>query len=374
MFRRVPTVVGWWKGSTFCLHNYATNQAVTVRPREMTVLAALDEWITVPELEGRCRMTRRALNATLARLTTRGLVESSERAPSRIRHALATSWQDWSPAASFFHFTTKDLRYRDRFEANAAFATWQATDPMPAPVKAVAGPRTQLPAYDRSSLFPSVLLARRSWRRFGRRGLKLNQLATLLGLTWGAQRWVHVNDVRLALKTSPSGGACQSLEAYVAVRNVKGLEPRVYHYDPDAHALVGLRQRWSAAWISRCLGGQDWFADADAVVFMTSVFGRVQWKYRFPRAYRVVLLEAGHFCQTFCLTATWLGLAPFCTAALGDSLIDRSLKLDGVNESVLYVMGVGTRPGRSAWAPWPDRPGTPRTSLPEHLSVRRGHQ
>jgi SagB-type dehydrogenase family enzyme len=74
---------------------------------------------------------------------------------------------------------------------------------------------------------------------------------------------------------------------------------------------------------------------------MTAVFSRVMWKYRQPRAYRVVLLDAGHLCQTFCLVATWLGLAPFCTAALKDTLIEQNLRLDGISESVLYIAGVG---------------------------------
>ena len=77
---------------------------------------------------------------------------------------------------------------------------------------------------------------------------------------------------------------------------------------------------------------------------MSAVFARSQWRYGFPRAYRVVLLDAGHLCQTFCLVATALGLAPFCTAALGDSIIEADLGLDGVTESVIYACGVGPRP------------------------------
>jgi hypothetical protein len=65
------------------------------------------------------------------------------------------------------------------------------------------------------------------------------------------------------------------------------------------------------------------------------------WKYNYARAYRVVLLDAGHLCQTFCLVATWLGLAPFCTAALKDTLIEEDLGIDGISESALYVAGVG---------------------------------
>ena len=74
---------------------------------------------------------------------------------------------------------------------------------------------------------------------------------------------------------------------------------------------------------------------------MTAVFPRTMWKYQFARAYRVVLLDAGHLCQTFCLVATWLGLAPFCTAALKDTLIEEDLGIDGIRESVLYIAGVG---------------------------------
>ena len=74
---------------------------------------------------------------------------------------------------------------------------------------------------------------------------------------------------------------------------------------------------------------------------MTAIFPRTMWKYHVARGYRVVLLDAGHLCQTFCLVATWLGLAPFCTAALKDTLIEKDLGIDGVRESVLYVAGVG---------------------------------
>jgi SagB-type dehydrogenase family enzyme len=76
---------------------------------------------------------------------------------------------------------------------------------------------------------------------------------------------------------------------------------------------------------------------------VTSVLPRIRWRYRFARAYRTLLLETGHFGQTFCLVATWLGLAPFTTAALDDEAIEEHLGLDGGSESVLYAMGVGPR-------------------------------
>ena len=65
------------------------------------------------------------------------------------------------------------------------------------------------------------------------------------------------------------------------------------------------------------------------------------WKYRFSRAYRGVIADAAHLYKTFCLVATYLGLAPFCTMALKDSVIEKDLGVDGIAESILYVAGVG---------------------------------
>ena len=77
---------------------------------------------------------------------------------------------------------------------------------------------------------------------------------------------------------------------------------------------------------------------------MTAVFARQMWRYPYARAYRAVLLDAGHLCQTFCLLATARKLAPFCTMALADSVIERDLEIDGVQEAVIYAAGVGCRP------------------------------
>jgi SagB-type dehydrogenase family enzyme len=347
------------------VRDYSRRAAAGATALEIGILTALGRWRGLGELKDVFRDTGFGdLEAAIGRLRRRGWIESSDRPPSRAERALA-SWRDWAPSAALFHFDTKDVRYCDPRTADEAMGLRARIDPPPPFLKRTGGPTVRLPDYPRDGALPSVLLARRSWRRFGRGPLAVSELSTVIGLTWGIQNWLHVGrGLRLPLKTSPSGGACHSVEAYVAVRRVDGLSPGIYHYRPDDHALVALGRRWSAAQLGQRLGNQPWFSSAAAVVFMTAVFERVQWKYRFSRAYRVVLLEAGHLCQTFCLVATWLGLAPFCTAALADSLIERDLGLDGVSESVLYAAGLGRRPPGVAWAPWWDGRPQPRTSPP----------
>src|SRR5205814_10261930 len=122
---------------------------------------------------------------------------------------------------------------------------------------------------------------------------------------------------------------------------VKGLKAGLYHYQPATHQLETISTKTSPkkAWLY--CARQHFVKNAAALFLMTAVFERTMWKYQNARAYRVVLLDAGHLCQTFCLVATWLGLAPFCTAALKDTLIEKALRIDGIRESILYVAGIG---------------------------------
>jgi SagB-type dehydrogenase family enzyme len=136
------------------------------------------------------------------------------------------------------------------------------------------------------------------------------------------------------------------VEVYLMALRVKGLDAGLYHYAAEAHALGPISRGATAQQARAYCADQRFVAGAAALFIMTGVFERTMWKYPHPRAYRVVLLDAGHLGQTFCLTATRLGLAPFSTAAVKDSLIETDLGIDGVAESVLYVTGIGGLPGR----------------------------
>jgi SagB-type dehydrogenase family enzyme len=74
---------------------------------------------------------------------------------------------------------------------------------------------------------------------------------------------------------------------------------------------------------------------------MCPVFARTTWRYPQSRAYRTVLIDAGHLGQTFCLVATALGLAPFTTMAFSEARLEELLGLDGVTECPIYIAGVG---------------------------------
>jgi SagB-type dehydrogenase family enzyme len=252
-------------------------------------------------------------------------------------------WAPWLPQGAF-HFSTKDALYvRPRSHDERLKLMLPTTRPPSLFKSLVSAPKVKLsrPVLSGDE-FIRVLLARKTHRRFSTDPVSLDCVSHLLSLVWGVTDYLHSPLFgRLARKTSPSGGARHPGEVYLMALRVDGLAPGLYHYHPARHRLETISTNATASMATRYCAGQPHAGRAAALFLMTAEFPRSMWKYRRPRAYRVVLLDAGHLCQTFCLVATWLGLAPFCTAAFKDTLIEKDLRIDGIRESMLYIAGVG---------------------------------
>jgi SagB-type dehydrogenase family enzyme len=346
LFRRAPSLISYWDAGDLIFENYAIGTRISADPLTTHILHVFDRWRSIDALAARLdEFTPASLRSAVNILERHGLLQrSSARVDDRTK--AMTAWTPWNPAAGFFHASTKDVQFSDLRLVDRLLRRKARRSPLPATVKRYADARRlRLPRLTFEGAFPDILLSRRTWRKFSRRPLSVSDLSQLLGLTWGIHGWIDLRGQgKLPLKTSPSGGARHPIEVYVVARSVAGVPPGIYHYAPDRHELDLVRAGASTRQIVSYLPTQTYFGNAAALMLMTAVFARTQWKYEFARAYRVVLAEAGHLCQTFCLTATWLGLAPFETMALADSRIERDLGIDGVSESVLYAAGVGTRP------------------------------
>ncbi len=346
-YLRAPRLVLYWQDGTLVFENYALRTRMTADPVVCSILHFCGEWRTVSQIFAKLNVyDESSVRRTLNQLCENGALERSDRKRDARVKAME-SWADWNPAAGFFHFSTKDTPFAvDQLGAFQALQRRVKHDPMPLPVKEYPKARlTKLPLVHSSGEFTDVLKARRTWRKYGPETVSTEALSKILQLTYGIQGWIDVPGLgRAAMKTSPSGGDLHPIEAYVLAQRVKGLERGLYHYNTAQHGLEWLRKGIAQRTLERNLGNQWWFAKGAFLVLMTAVFGRTQWKYKFPRVYRSILLEAGHLCQTFCLTATWLGLAPFCTIAQTDTKWEEWLGIDGVNESIIYVAGAGSRP------------------------------
>jgi SagB-type dehydrogenase family enzyme len=342
--RRAKSLFAYWRDGRLFFHNFARRLTVSGRPITCEVLAFFNEWRTSQEaLTHFAGYTQRSVLSALSQLVKHRLLLVKDSPEAAQDSRLAKEWSAWLPEGSF-HFSTKDVAF---IGDNLSFDRWKTILPKTPPpkiFKTLKGAKKTLPPVRAfpDSEFVRVLKARKTHRRFSKQEVTLEAVSQLLSLVWGVTGYLDSGIFgRLLHKTSPSGGARHPGEVYVMALRVKGLRAGLYHYHPAHHHLkrISTDATRNRAWLY--CARQDYVRNAAALFLMTAVFRRTMWKYHLARAYRVVLLDAGHLCQTFCLVATWLGLAPFCTAALEDTLIEEDLGIDGIRESVLYVAGIG---------------------------------
>ena len=344
LLRSAHCSCAYWSDGDLRIVNYLTRDRFAANP---IVLELLRFFLSPRTLrEGLLEFntyTRQSVAATLLQLIDARLLLECD-SPEAARDELADSaWRPWLPEGGF-HFLTKDAPYvGGDWTLTQKMATIPDTPPPPSLKKTSGVATIPLPAPEiETDRFFATLQARRTQRTFARAAVPLDSIATLLQTTWGVQGYLESKQFgRLPFKTSPSGGARHPIEVYLMALKVRGLDRGLYHYHPRDHVLKKLSTAAAPKTARAYCADQPFVARSAALFIMTGVFARTMWKYHHPRAYRVVLLEAGHFGQTFCLTATRLGLAPFSTAALKDTLIETDLGIDGITESVLYIAGVG---------------------------------
>lgn len=176
------------------------------------------------------------------------------------------------------------------------------------------------------------LRRRRSGREYAARPLTLTELGQLL---WAAQGITSEEGGR----TAPSAGALYPLEVFAVTRDVEGIDPGVWRYEPEEHRLRAVRAGERTAELAAASLDQEWVSDAPASIVIAGVSERTTVEYG-ERGERYVVLEAGHAAQNLVLQATVLGLAAVTVGAFDDAEVQQVLGL-AENEEPLYVVPVG---------------------------------
>lgn len=262
----------------------------------------------------------------------------------------------WWPPAAMMHAAA---RWQGRDAAAATEAAGLATasglrENLGIPPPAVAargghGPPLALARAVATGNLDELLRRRITCRNFDpHRPLPQAALASVLERVFAAHGdWRADEDTVFLKKTSPSGGGLHPTGAYLLVQRVEGVPAGLYHYHPVRHALEPLAPVAGPldALALRMVAGQHWFAEAPVLVVQAARFARSFWKYRgHPKAYRALVMDAGHLSQTLYLAATDLGLGAFVTCAVNEVDIEQAFGLDPLEEGVMAVSGFG----------WPD--------------------
>ena len=184
-----------------------------------------------------------------------------------------------------------------------------------------------------------IINNRQSRRIYNNEPITIQELSFLLWSTQGIKEVVQ--NVSLTRRTVPSGGARHPFETYLAIHNVTGLESGVYQFLPKTHQLGLLFRDPNLEENCFKLGKGQSFVGKCAVTFIWSCIPyRGEYRYHWE-SHKVILMDAGHMCQNLYLAAEAIHAGTCAIGAYDQDFSDQYLKLDGVDEFVIYVAPVG---------------------------------
>jgi SagB-type dehydrogenase family enzyme len=202
----------------------------------------------------------------------------------------------------------------------------------------VGSPRVALPKppLEKTESLWAILNKRRSRRRYTSDPVSMTTLATLL---WAAQG-ITLSAPNYQFRTAPSAGALYPVETYVAIHRVADLRPGIYHFNVHDFALEEIARGNFGEHLTRAALDQAMVARGAVLFIWTAIVLRSMWKYR-NRCVRYIFMDAGHIVQNLQVAATAMGLGCCPIGAFYDDEINQMLRVDGEEETAIYLAAVG---------------------------------
>lgn len=187
----------------------------------------------------------------------------------------------------------------------------------------------------------SAVANRRTVRRFSRQSVGFGVLSGLLYRAFG--------QVKNARSASASAGRLGELvsyggafEFYIVAFAVSDLQPGVYRYSPEDHALYMVALGDFRQEVRSILMQQPAPLSCGATLFFVADYEWQMWRYRHSRALLNLYCDAGRLAQRLIVSAMRCGLASFPTPAIKDGAAAQLLNIvDTARWNALYSVSFG---------------------------------
>jgi SagB-type dehydrogenase family enzyme len=156
-------------------------------------------------------------------------------------------------------------------------------------------------------------------------------LSALLDDSYGVTAARRMAGGTFRFRSAASAGALYPAEIYCVVHDVEGLESGIYYFHPEKPCLASL-QPWSGPPPQLAAG-----RPAGCTLVVSGIFFRSAWKYHL-RAYRYLLLDAGHLTENLHLCARRMRLDHEVLYDFDDRQVGSRLGLDGQREVPLVMV------------------------------------
>lgn len=174
----------------------------------------------------------------------------------------------------------------------------------------------------------------------------IEDIKTIMGLTFGVlrKRKVSLNGDRadLVRKISPSGGSRHPSEGYLFSLSVEGLSKGIYHYSSLSSTLDFIGELPSEEELMKMFPGPYRAPfKPEGFIVITSLFERNMYRYREPRTFRTIFMDVGHIVENINYICKYLGINSFQHQGIEDQLVEKSLKINYLNEGAIIGIAVG---------------------------------
>ncbi len=166
-----------------------------------------------------------------------------------------------------------------------------------------------------------------------------SSLASLLLLTSAPTGHSTFAEGEIWYRSNASAGALHPLEFYLSFPGSDDLPAGLYHYDLLKPGLNRLRHDPSLETFAAACGDDKKAESPSPTLLISGIFFRSAWKYR-ARAYRYLLLDAGHALENLSLALSAMGADFDVVLDFDDVAINRTLGFDEPREVGLVAVSL----------------------------------
>ena len=166
-------------------------------------------------------------------------------------------------------------------------------------------------------------------------------LQTLCHYATGVTKRLEMQGRQMRFRAAACTGKLYHVDLYAVTGAVDGLDPGVYHFDPDSGAFDVLREGDYRGVLARASGAQSAVADAPVTFVATSQWWRNAWKYR-DRTYRHAFWDSGTILANLLAVAHAGGRRATVVSGFADDPVARLLGVDPGEEAPLELVPVGS--------------------------------
>lgn len=341
--KRSSALVITLENDGYVFHSVLVQKTFRANQTALDIVRRLHVWTDIEGLFGFFpEFSRESIVGSVRLLVELGAIVEEDSDGGDLDGSFSKTWL-WGPLTAAYHFGTRDGDFISAEDGEALLQQQVKFIPSPPLFKKNTNPASDIALPLRDD-YPEPFLTmsrRRTDRIMLDEPIELDQLSDCFLFSLAITAMIEDPQVvDLPLKMTPSGGGRNPYEGYVCARNVNGLASGVYHYSAFERTLGVVRDETPPDF-GALLGNQAWASTAAAVIFLVANFDRPMWKYHHPAAYKVTLIEAGHIAQNISLVATAHGLVANPSGALSQDLVEKTLRVRGVNQSVVYALVLG---------------------------------